>query len=883
MLQWRKRRSDRTGVAPRRAGVHDLDIGDGGFDMKLTRREFIKATAATAGMLAAGCATQPEIPVTSAMALRKAKAAGPAKGEWVASTCQGCTQWCAIQIYVQGGRATRVRGNPLSKTNHGYVCPRGHMIPQQLYDPDRIKGPMKRTNPAKGRGVDPRFVPITWDEALDTVAEKLIELRKSNETGKFCYMRGRYSPTSTDLLYGTLPKIFGTGNYFSHSAICCEAEKMGPGLTQGFFGYRDYDLANTNCLVCWGTDPLASNRMVPNVIRRFHEIAARGTVIAIDPRLSNVAAKAHEWLPVVPGTDGALAGAIAHVLLTEGLWNREFVGDFKEGRNLFVTGKAVDETSFAEKETNGLVKWWNLELKDRTPAWAEKETAIPAAQIVRVARAMGKAAPKTVVYLSGGVAMTPRGTYTCMAVYALNGLLGSVDVEGGVWQSPSGPPLGKFASADKYVDDVAKAGSKGKKLDGRGAKDMPAMMNAKPGSGVVTNNVANGMLKDPGAVKVMISSWSNLNFSCTGADRWDKAMAKVPFFVHMVTNASEMTQFADIVLPSTFNSAEGWSIVTNMGNGYAYASVQQGAVKRLWDVKQEETEVMWLLAEKLKAKGFANLFDYYSKEFKDPETGKAPTTAMEFSEIAAKMTSAPIWMAKEPLKGDAPINGWADFKAKGMFSGAKYTLKKGWGGKFATETKKFEFYSETLKKGLLEHAKTYETTTDDILAVSGYVARGELAFVPHYEPPKRHGSMADYPFTFIDYKSRLNREGRSANLPWYQEFKKVDPGDMSWEDVLKMNPADGRKLNLKTGDLVRVTSPAGSMTVTLKLWEGVRPGTVSKCFGQGHWAYGRVAAKEYGKAPRGGNNNDILVDDYDRLSGSTARNGGFTGVRIQKA
>ena len=77
------------------------------------------------------------------------------------------------------------------------------------------------------------------------------------------------------------------------------------------------------------------------------------------------------------------------------------------------------------------------------------------------------------------------------------------------------------------------------------------------------------MLKDPGAVKVFIASWANFNFSCTGADRWDKAMAKVPFFVHMVTNPSEMTQFADIVLPATLNSAEGLSIVTNMGNSSA--------------------------------------------------------------------------------------------------------------------------------------------------------------------------------------------------------------------------------------------------------------------------------------------------------------------------
>jgi anaerobic selenocysteine-containing dehydrogenase len=256
---------------------------------------------------------------------------------------------------------------------------------------------------------------------------------------------------------------------------------------------------------------------------------------------------------------------------------------------------------------------------------------------------------------------------------------------------------------------------------------------------------------------------------------------------------------------------------------------------------------------------------------------------MEFGEIAAKITSAPLWMPKEPIKGDQ-VKGWEEFRKRGMYSGPKYSFKKGWGGKFATATKKFEFYSETLKKGLLEHAKKYETTPDDILAVSGYLARGDLAFVPHYEAPKRHGSLQDYPFTFIDYKSRLNREGRSANLPWYQEFKKVDPGDVSWDDVMKMNPADGAKLGLATGDMVRITSPAGTIVAKLKLWEGVRPGTVTKCYGQGHWAYGRVATGDFGKSvTRGGNNNEILVDDYDRLSGATARNGGFTGVRIQKA
>ncbi|MCX7144773.1 MAG: molybdopterin-dependent oxidoreductase, partial [Sulfuritalea sp.] len=457
--------------------------------------------------MAADKAKPKPMPFKNALIPRKARPSVPAKGEWVASTCQGCTQWCAIQLYVSGGRMTRVRGNQISKSNHGYVCPRGHLIPQMTYDPDRVKVPMKRTNPLKGRGIDPKFVPISWDEAITLVADKMLELRTAGEPEKLLYMRGRYSPTSTDLLYGTLPKIFGTGNYFSHSALCAEAEKMGPGLTQGFFGYRDYDLEKTNCLVVWGADPLASNRQVPNTIHRFHEIVARGTVIAVDPRLSNAAAKAHEWLPVLPGTDGALAGAIAHVLLTEGLWNREFVGDFKDGKNLFVAGSMVAEDAFVEKETSGLVKWWNLELKDRTPAFAEKECGIPAAQILRVARAMGKAAPKCAVWMGPGVAMWPRGTYAAMAVYALNGLLGSIDAEGGVWEGASGPKLNKFPSTEKFIDEVAKKGYKNHGVDVRGHKDMPGLQ-VSP-----INHVPNYLLKNPGAIKMVISSWSNFNHS----------------------------------------------------------------------------------------------------------------------------------------------------------------------------------------------------------------------------------------------------------------------------------------------------------------------------------------------------------------------------------
>ena len=168
--------------------------------MRLTRRTFIMASGAAAGWTLSGCAAlTPRTPLHSALVPYSAEKSSPAQGDWVATACQGCTQWCAVKIFVQDGRAVRVRGNQSSKTNHGYVCARGHLIPQMVYDPDRIKGPMKRNNPVKGRGIDPKFVPISWDEAMNTVADRMIELRKAGEAHKLVYMRGRYHRTLNGL------------------------------------------------------------------------------------------------------------------------------------------------------------------------------------------------------------------------------------------------------------------------------------------------------------------------------------------------------------------------------------------------------------------------------------------------------------------------------------------------------------------------------------------------------------------------------------------------------------------------------------------------------------------------------------------------------------
>ncbi len=128
-----------------------------------------------------------------------------------------------------------------------------------------------------------------------------------------------------------------------------------------------------------------------------------------------------------------------------------------------------------------------------------------------------------------------------------------------------------------------------------------------------------------------------------------------------------------------------------------------------------------------------------------------------------------------------------------------------------TATGMFEFYSETLRQALEGHARKHDTTVDNVLEACKYQARGELAFLPHYDEPYIHGDAEEYPFLFVDHKSRINREGRSANCYWYYELKSLDPGDEDYQDVAKINPDDAEPLGLRTGDRIKLVSPAGEI------------------------------------------------------------------------
>lgn len=847
--------------------------------MSMNRRNFLKISATTTAAAAAAAVSAPALlgPREAEAKIGELAYEGET-GQWMSSTCQGCTSWCSIQGLVVGGKVVKVRGNPNSASG-GRICPRPHLAIQQLYDPDRVKTPLKRTNPQKGKGIDPKFVPISWDEAINTIADRILALIDAGESHKFVLLRGRYTYMN-EIMYGTFPKLIGSPNNISHSAICAEAEKFGRYYSEGFWDYADADLSNTKYLLAWGWDGIASNRQTPWFIKQMGTVKDRARITAVDPRLSATAAKADRWLPVIPGTDSALQVAIAHVILSEGLWNRQFVGDFADGVNAFVPGNEVpSDVQFNEKHTFGIVAWWNLELKGRTPEWAAEITGIDAATIRDVAREFAQAGSQAISWVSPGAAMQVRGAYASFAGHALNGLVGSVDAVGGILQKNS-VPHGKTPDYKPYIDPRVAKNVKQPKIDQRGTVGFPAIKK-KSGGGVVTSRVAQAMLdKDPYDVKVAIGYWNNFVFSSNGTQQWEKAMAQLPFFAHVTTNLAEMSMFADIVLPAKMHLFERYGYLYNKQNLYSYLSVHQPLTKPYADAKTDETEVPFMIAQALAKKGFDGPLRYYQENFKDPESGKTPQTPEEFDLFAVKYYTKPIWDGSSNSKGDS-INSWAELLEKGVWKTKRYTPGKKI-DHFKTKTKKFEFYSETLKKVMIEHAEKHQISVDEAFAAANYTCSGDLAFVPHFEPPVRHGDEKEYPFIFAEHRSRLNREGRSQNTPWYYGMLDVDPGGLPDKDVTKINPLDGKKLGLKNGDRIRITSPQGSLESEVHLWEGTRPGVVIKCYGQGHWAYGRVGSDLFGAKPRGGNNNDILFYDWERLSGSNPRHGGLSRVKIAK-
>lgn len=479
--------------------------------------------------------------------------------------CGVCSMKCPVIGYVRNGRLVRVEGNPRSQLTEGHVCVKGRAGLYMLYDPDRLKYPMKRTNPKKGPGIDPGFVKISWDEAIDIVAKKFNEvIAKYGPQAIVIFARPK-----TALKH--FAKSIGTPNICDHYSICDHTHDvawsvmvLGKGKTKPFT--KDY--SNSKYILSFGWDAgKGKNKYIRDLIAALDKGAK---YVVFDPVFSMGASKAHEWIPIKPGTDLAVLLAMIRTIINENLYDHEFVSKYTIGFD---------------------------ELKERvqpyTPEWAEKISEVPASTIVRIAREFATTKPAVVAFhkrdVGGPIYRNSFRTAQCIVI--MNALVGSIDRPGGVilTRKPKIPQFEEFFQF-KYPEPPTK-----ERIDGLEKYPLAHLGNLM--------TVAHGILSEkPYPVKAGFV-WKYNLFSFPDPPTMIEALKKLDFLVQCDIYMNEMSYFADIILPENcYWEGKGWGETTYFCKE-AELVVKEG-LKPLYDTKGIMKIVLSIL-KKMGLKEFA--------------------------------------------------------------------------------------------------------------------------------------------------------------------------------------------------------------------------------------------------------------------------------------
>ncbi len=252
----------------------------------------------------------------------------------VKSHCRMCHGGCGVLVYVKDAKAVKIAGDPDCPINHGTLCSKAFGSIQLAYHPDRLTYPVKRVGP-KASG---QWKRISWDEALDTVAERI--LRYKEECGPESVVFGYGTGRENEAVIYRIANCLGSPNVLTAGHFCYGPRISTGIITCGTNPIVDYENF-PKCIILWGNNVTISNADEYKG-ESFSAALDRGAkLIVVDPRLTRPAARANVWLQLRPGTDAALALGMLHVIINERLYDKEFVENYTHGWEPFV--KRVNE------------------------------------------------------------------------------------------------------------------------------------------------------------------------------------------------------------------------------------------------------------------------------------------------------------------------------------------------------------------------------------------------------------------------------------------------------------------------------------------------------------------------------------------------------------
>ena len=779
--------------------------------MELGRRGFLKLTLASAAAVRVGDGGGQLGNVLEATAVDERVPDGVEK--YVTTACARCPGGCGARVRLIDTRAVKLEGNPMHPVSGGGLCPVGQAALQALYSPDRVHSPLRRVG-ARGAG---RWQAIGWDAAMGILAAELRALRAAGRPDALALALGGADAAVSDLLrrfaraYGT-PHVLGP--------LPADGSELALWLMQGVRRPAAYDFENARYILSfsvpllegWGS-PVRQMRALARI--RQGTPGRRGKLVQFEPRLSPTAARADEWVPTIPGTEGALALGIASVLVAEGRYERAFVAEHTFG---------FDDWSDGAGKHRG---FRTVLLEDYPPAAVARITGVPEETIRRIALEFVAFGPGLAIGPARSAGVDLRAA---LAVHALNALAGAVERRGGVVVSPERPAPGW---PEPVLDDVAQRGTRARPLGGAGPLAL---------AGTFSDLARTPAAERPRALLV----WeADPLFAGPDPEGMRRALEAIPFVACLAPFLDETAAYADLVLPTQVFPEGAVESEPVPGLPRLVVGMGRAAVKPLHDTRPAG-DVVLDLAHRIGG-ATAGAFPWQDHDevlvsrvaaLQHTRGGAAFGAAPAAAPSSAGPGDAKASSAAEPAKdGTAPTTP-ADYRdelaAKGGWIGPEYGFGD-WARVLRTPSGKLEFFSQTLRAAL---AGAPDGAA--LAAALGLRADDDALYLPHQAPRPEPGDPASYPLRLHVFTTLALGDGACANEPFLQEI--VAPHvNVSWDSWAELNPATATRLGIADGAPIWIESPVGRVRVRARWFAGVVPETIAVVRGQGHEQLGRYA------------------------------------------
>lgn len=866
----------------------------------LNRRQFLKVAGLTTGAVVAGSgtafATLPQRRTTLAKSTNNAPLPTASATKVVATTCTMCSNYCGAQAVVGAdGRVRRLEPLPGHPNGRDGLCAKGQASVQQLYDPDRLKAPVRKK-------ADGSWEELSWDAAIAHTALKLQTIRNggkapgpgvTNNTAigdaagvapHRVFFLGRRSSAGTH--FTQFRREFGSSNFATAPPVCDGAKRTAQWLAAGNVRLVR-DQVNAKYTMLLGRNELEATRYRLGYARELVEnIKAGGRLVVVDPRKTYTASKAHEYVGVKPGTDLMFILSMCHVIVTNTLQD-----------NTWITANGAGYDDFAAEVSKPMY----------APAAAAAVCGVSAAVITRLAKEFaGVVDPDTgfdrvkpagwvaVADTTSGLAKYTNGTTTIWAMMCLNALVGGIAKKGGlVYRQTGGTKSWTWTGSSTDLNPskwtlTASAGFPHVShvpAEGHGVRWLIpyAILNGLPNShpdfrkvptgpyNKVFNDSANadvngnvyggGTAKGGGGIRGLLVFNTDPYIADANTNLWEKALPKLDFAVAIdiyLTSAHELFPVGSVVLPEctmlerlVHMTPDGPTPVINL---------QQKVVEPLHQCKSAQ----WIfvkLSEKMSVEyGVAATTGYFAKDalaanYTDATVdGQAARTGRLHKMLADQGDEL---FAKASLDGATAAAGqiltWANAVANGGFvhpnwNTASYPVEGGIPSA-APHVSKFRFsYAGTETNGSV---RAYRQVMENSAATTFTTPT-----LPKWIAPA--ATSAQYPLRFMaGGKVMWHTMGATANLPYLvQDFDK--DAQVRQTNSLLINPADATARGIVNGSWVFIASKVGRIRVQALVTERIQPGYVSIFSG-----YGQKVPTQKTANNRGVNPNRLISTRYD--------------------